>query len=240
METSTAAITDTRTYLTFSLAEEVFAVEVANVKEVLDLETVTKVPRTPHFMRGVINLRGRVVPVVDMRIKFGMPQAVDTIDTCIVVMEVDVEGEMTVIGALADSVREVFALNPDQIEPPPSIGTKLNTDFIKGMGKQGEHFIIVLDIDKVFSADELTLVTDAGQAVEPASVAEAADEEGIGSPEDLKAGPDDGSVKKTRKKGTTKRSKKSAKEPVEPEQVEEVHPTSAQSGSCQGLMPIRR
>ncbi len=220
-------IKETTTYLTFSLADEVFAVEVANVREVLDLETVTKVPRTPNFMRGVINLRGGVVPVVDMRIKFGMPQAADTVDTCIVVMEVELEGEMTVIGALADSVREVFALNPDQIEPPPSIGTKLNTDFIKGMGKQGEHFIIVLDIDQVFSADELALVTDAGQAVEPAPVGETADEEGSGSPEDTNAGSDDGSAKKTPKKSKTKRSKKSAKEPVEPEQVEEVHPTSA-------------
>ena len=180
-------VKETTTYLTFSLAEEVFAVEVANVREVLDLETVTKVPRTPQFMRGVINLRGGVVPVVDMRIKFGMPQVADTVDTCIIVMEVDLEGEMTVIGALADSVREVFDLNPDQIEPPPSIGTKLNTDFIKGMGKQGEHFIIVLDIDKVFSADELALVTDAGQAVEQEPAGETEDEEGTGSTDEFEA-----------------------------------------------------
>jgi purine-binding chemotaxis protein CheW len=150
-------ITETRTYLTFTLDEEDFGVDVAGVREVLDFTNVTKVPRTPDFMKGVINLRGSVVPVVDMRIKFGLEEAEATVDTCIIVMEVEMEGEATIIGALADSVKEVFELNPDHIEPPPRIGTRLDTEFISGMGKYKDNFIIILDINEVFSAEELNL-----------------------------------------------------------------------------------
>lgn len=156
-----AAITETRTYLTFTLDEEDFAVDVINVKEVLDFTNVTKVPRTPDFMKGVINLRGSVVPVVDMRLKFGLEEADVTVDTCIIVMEVDMEGEATVIGALADSVQEVFELDPNSIEPPPRIGTRLETEFISGMGKYNDDFIIILDINEVFSADELIIFKEA-------------------------------------------------------------------------------
>lgn len=156
-----AAITETRTYLTFTLDEEDFAVDVCNVREVLDFTNVTKVPRTPDFMKGVINLRGSVVPVVDMRLKFGLPEAEVTVDTCIIVMEVEMEGEATIIGALADSVKEVFELDPRHIEPPPRIGTRLDTEFISGMGKYNEDFIIILDINEVFSADELILFREA-------------------------------------------------------------------------------
>ena len=152
-----AAITETRTYLTFTLDEEDFAVDVSNVREVLDFTNVTKVPRTPDFMKGVINLRGSVVPVVDMRIKFGLEEAEATVDTCIIVMEVSMEGDATVIGALADSVKEVFQLDPAYIEPPPRIGTRLDTEFIAGMGKYNDDFIIILDINQVFSAEELIL-----------------------------------------------------------------------------------
>ncbi len=150
-------ITETRTYLTFTLDEEDFAVDVSNVREVLDFTNVTKVPRTPDFMKGVINLRGSVVPVVDMRIKFGLEEAEPTVDTCIIVMEVNMEGEATVIGALSDSVKEVFQLDPSHIEPPPRIGTRLDTEFIAGMGKYNDDFIIILDINEVFSAEELIL-----------------------------------------------------------------------------------
>ena len=148
------------TYLTFTLGEETFALQVSNVREVLDLTEVTKVPRTPSFMRGVINLRGSVVPVVDLRIKFSMPAIRDTMDTCIIVVEVNLDGETTEIGALADSVQEVFELSPGDIQPPPSIGMHLQSNFIKGMGKRDEKFIIILDIDKVLSTDELILVND--------------------------------------------------------------------------------
>ncbi|AJE02938.1 chemotaxis protein CheW [Geobacter pickeringii] len=150
-----AAITETRQYLTFKLADEVFAVDVAKVREILEFTTITKVPQTPPFMRGVINLRGSVVPVMDLRLKFGMSETEKTISTCTIVVEVAAEGETIVVGALADSVQEVFELEPAQIEPAPRIGTKLDTDFILGMGKHGEQFIMILDIDRVFTADEM-------------------------------------------------------------------------------------
>jgi len=153
---STKAVKEVSTYLTFGLGDETFAFEVDNVREVLDLSDITKVPRTPDFMRGVINLRGAVVPVVDMRVKFGLPVQDDTVDTCIIVAEVELDGDLTVIGALADSVREVFQIDEAEIEPPPSIGMQLNTEFIKGMGKQGEEFIIILEVNRIFSSEELT------------------------------------------------------------------------------------
>jgi len=159
---SVAGITETTQYLTFKLEDEVFALDIAKVREVLDFTTVTKVPRTPEFMRGVINLRGNVVPVVDMRLKFGMSMTEKTVNTCIIIVEVSVEGESTVLGALADSVQEVIDLEPEQIEPAPKIGTRLRTEFIRGMGKRDDHFIIILDIDRVFSADELSVVQGAG------------------------------------------------------------------------------
>lgn len=152
---SVASITETRQYLTFKLAEEIFAVEVAKVREILEFTSITKVPQTPDFMRGVINLRGSVVPVMDMRLKFGLPETEKTVNTCIIVVEVSHEGETIIIGALADSVQEVFELEPDQIEPAPRIGTKLNTDFILGMGKHDGQFIMILDIDRTFTSAEI-------------------------------------------------------------------------------------
>jgi purine-binding chemotaxis protein CheW len=156
MATTTDA--DTIQYLTFKLGEEMFALDIAKVREVLDFTTVTKVPRTPEFMRGVINLRGSVVPVVDLRLKFGMTRTESSVNTCIIITEVTVDGDTAVLGALADSVQEVLDLEPGSIAPAPRIGTKLRTDFIKGMGKQNDRFVIILDIDKVFSVDELSLV----------------------------------------------------------------------------------
>jgi len=162
-------ITEVRQYLTFKLGEEVFGLDVGKVREILDFTTITKVPRTPGFMRGVINLRGSVVPVVDMRVKFGMSSTEKTVNTCIVVAEVELEGDVIVLGALVDSVQEVFELEPGQIEPAPRIGTKLDTGFIKGMGKRDERFIILLDVDKAFSAEELSLVQDTAEAQDIAS-----------------------------------------------------------------------
>ncbi len=152
------AVSRSTQYLTFRLEEEVFALDISKVREVLDYTTVTKVPQTPDFMRGVINLRGCVVPVVDMRLKFALQSAAQTVNTCIIIVEIDVAGENTVLGAMADSVQEVLDMEASQIEPPPRIGTKLNTDFIRGMGKHNDQFIMILDIDKVFSCDELTAV----------------------------------------------------------------------------------
>ena len=151
-------------FLTFKLGDEVYGVDVLQVREVLDAVPVTKVPRSPDFMLGVINLRGSVVPVVDMRRKFGMESADRNRDTCIVVMEIALEGETTVIGALADAVEEVLELTEAQIEPAPKLGTRLNTEFIRGMGKRDEQFIILLEVDKIFSAEELSVVTGVTEA----------------------------------------------------------------------------
>ena len=149
-----ASITETTQYLTFKLEDELFALDIGKVREVLDFTSITKVPQTPDYMRGVINLRGSVVPVVDLRLKFGMTRAEPTVNTCVIIVEVDMDGENVVMGAMADAVQEVLDLEPDQIEPPPRIGTKLNTDFIRGMGKQAEQFIIILDIDEVFTIED--------------------------------------------------------------------------------------
>jgi purine-binding chemotaxis protein CheW len=151
-----STITETTQYLTFKLDEEVFALDVAKIREILEYPSVTKVPQTPEFMRGVINLRGSVVPVIDLRLKFGMSATVQSVNTCIIVAEVEMEGETILLGALADSVQEVDEMEPGQIEAAPHIGTRLNTDFIKGMGKQDGNFVMILDIDKVFSSDELS------------------------------------------------------------------------------------
>ena len=155
---SISSITESTQYLSFKLGEEIFAVDVAKVREILDVTAITKVPQTPDFMRGVINLRGSVVPVMDMRLKFGMPPTERTVNTCIIVMEVSQDGETMVLGSLADSVQEVLDLEPEQIEAAPRIGTRLRSDFIKGMGKQNERFIIILDIDRIFNAGELEVI----------------------------------------------------------------------------------
>jgi purine-binding chemotaxis protein CheW len=142
-------------YLTFKLDQELFAVDIAKVREVLEFTSMTKVPRTPDFMRGVINLRGNVVPVVDMRLKLGLTMTEKTVDTCVVISEVAVDGERTVLGALVDSVQEVIDLDTGHIAPPPHMGSRVDASVIRGMGKRDEQFIMILDLDRVFTADEL-------------------------------------------------------------------------------------
>lgn len=153
-------------YVTFSLGEELFGLEVTRTREILSLTPVTKVPQTPDYLLGVINLRGQVVPVVDMRLKLGLPANAETEDTCIIVVEVQIDGEPIVVGALADAVREVLEIRSDQIEPPPRLGTRLKTEFITGMGRIDEQFMILLNIDRIFNSEELIFVQDVGQAVE--------------------------------------------------------------------------
>jgi purine-binding chemotaxis protein CheW len=162
-----AVITEANQYLTFKLSEEVYALDIGKVREVLDFTSVTKVPRTPEFMRGVINLRGSVVPVVDLKLKFGMPMTEKTVNTCVIITEVTTDGDTTVLGCLADSVQEVLELGQEQISAPPRIGTRLRTEFITGMGKRDDRFLIILDIDRVFSADELALADARDSAAPP-------------------------------------------------------------------------
>lgn len=151
-------------YLTFTLGDEQYAVEVGKVREVLEFTEVTRVPRTRDYMKGVINLRGSVVPVVDLRRKFGLEEAEKTVDTSIVVMELNITDEAVVLGTIADSVQEVVSMDDEQIEPSPKIGTKIDTEFIKGIGKQDDRFTIILDIDRVFSEAELANVTAAQES----------------------------------------------------------------------------
>jgi purine-binding chemotaxis protein CheW len=153
-----AAIQDKTQYLTFKLGEEIYALDIEKVREVLDFATITKVPRMPDFMSGVINLRGSVVPVVDLRRRFGMSRTEKTVNTCVIITEVAVDGITMVLGALADSVQEVIDMDQGSISPAPKIGTSLRTEFISGIGKREDHFIIILDIDRVFSSGELAAV----------------------------------------------------------------------------------
>ncbi len=155
MKSSEQAVTTQ--FLTFKLGGEVFAFAIGRVREVLDYTAVTKIPEMPDFMLGVINLRGSVVTVVDMRLKFGMGPTPRAVNTCIVIVEIELEGETTILGALADCVQEVVDLDPENIEPPPRIGARVKSRFIEGMCKNGEDFITILDIDGVFSREELEM-----------------------------------------------------------------------------------
>lgn len=141
--------------LTFELDKDVYGVDIMSVREVLDYTSVTKVPQTPDFMVGVINLRGNVVPVIDLKMKFGLGKTEKTVNTCIIIVEVDIDDESTVLGALADSVQEVVDFEGNSIEDAPKIGTQLNTAFINGMAKREDGFVIILCVDAVFSNVEL-------------------------------------------------------------------------------------
>jgi purine-binding chemotaxis protein CheW len=147
-------------YMTFKLGDELFAINVSQVREVLEVQQITKVPTAPVYMRGVVNVRGQAIPVVDLRQRFGLPSVPDNINTRVIVMELNIDGETAVIGGLADSVHEVIELEGGNINPPPRIAMRWRTDFILGMGKRGEEFIIILDVNAVFSSEELVAVSE--------------------------------------------------------------------------------
>ena len=155
METAAAHSTH---YITFKLGDELFAIEVERVREVLDLTTITRVPTAPPYMRGVVNVRGSAVPVVDLRLKFGLPGTADTVNTRIIVLELELDGENTVVGGLADSVHDVIELEQSAVDDPPRIAMRWRTELIKGMGKRGDDFIILLDIVRVFESDRAALM----------------------------------------------------------------------------------
>ena len=142
-------------YLTFHLAGEEYAVGILQVKEIIEFGALTQVPKTPTFVRGVINLRGNVVPVVDLAVKLSLPETRVSQRTCIVIVEVDLDGELTVMGVMADAVSQVIELQPGDIEAPPTIGAGVGVDYLLGMGKAGNKFVLILDIDKVLSPEEL-------------------------------------------------------------------------------------
>jgi purine-binding chemotaxis protein CheW len=156
---STVQSVDQGQYLTFRIAGEEYAIGILRVKEILQYEAVTRVPRTPPWIRGVINLRGSVVPVVDLAVKFGLPESAVSGTTCIVIVEVALDGEQAVMGVMADSVSQVVDLAAADIEPPPAFGTRVRVDFLPGMGKVGKGFVLILDIDKVLSSEEVLAAT---------------------------------------------------------------------------------
>lgn len=158
METKTKD--DITSFLSFRLGDEMFATDVGKVLEILELCPITKVPRAPEYMRGVINLRGKVLPVLDTRVKFKLNHMEDTVDTCIVVLDVELDGNSLQLGAVVDSVEEVLELSSDKIEPPPSLGTTFNPEYLLGMVKSDNDFIMLLDVNKVFSEKELTNAND--------------------------------------------------------------------------------
>ena len=130
------------------------------IEEVLEFQAITRVPKMPEFMRGVINVRGNVVPVVDLRYKFGLTIAEPSVDTSIIVLEVSLAGETIRIGTIADSVEEVVEISPEQIQATPKIGTTLDTDFIEGIGKINEKFVVLLDTNKIFTTEDIGKVSE--------------------------------------------------------------------------------
>ncbi len=151
------------TYLTFYLDEDLFGLNIHLVREVLEYTAITRVPMTADFMRGVINVRGHVVPVVDLRRKFGLEKAEQTVNTCIIIVELEIDGESSTMGALVDGVQEVLNIMPEQIEATPRLGSRIDTRFIQGIGKLAEKFVILLDIQTIFTMDELNMLADMQQ-----------------------------------------------------------------------------
>ena len=152
-------------YLTFSLAQEDYGIEILKVQEIIGLMNVTNVPRTPEFIRGVINLRGKVIPVVDLRIKFGIEKKEDTEKTCIIVVQVEeTSGEHVIMGIIVDEVCEVLDVKGDEIEPSPSFGASVDTDFIMGMGKAAQKVVMLLDVDRVLSKKEIEAVSQTSKS----------------------------------------------------------------------------
>ena len=147
--------------LSFKVGNEVFAAEVKKVLHILELLKITHVPQCPEYMLGVINLRGAVLPVIDSRLRFGIPLVPHSRNTCIIVMEVILEEEQIKIGILVDSVLEVIETNISKMQAPPSIGHRYKSDFIKGIVNHGDDFIMLLNLDNMFSSDELLVVKEA-------------------------------------------------------------------------------
>ena len=142
-------------YLTFKLGEETFASHVTSVLKILEMQKITEVPKTPEFMKGVINLRGNVVPVIDARLKFGMEATAITEKTCILVLNIEIEDEQVEVGAIVDSVMDVIEYPKENIKPSPSLGSKYKSDFIEGVMKLNDQFVMVLNMDSVFSTEEI-------------------------------------------------------------------------------------
>ena len=159
-ETTKEMVGETKSFLSFRLAEEHFTIPVMKIMEILEVPKITKVPQSPNFLVGVINLRGAVLPVIDTRIKFGMSHIEYTINTCVLVLNIEVNDESLIVGALVDSVSEVFELHDSQIKPTPTIASRYRADYIQGMIQENDNFMMVLNIDKVFSSNDLESISE--------------------------------------------------------------------------------
>ncbi|HYR27858.1 MAG TPA: chemotaxis protein CheW [Thermoanaerobaculia bacterium] len=153
-------------YLTFAVSGDEYGVAILRVKEIIAFESVTRVPRTPAFIRGVINLRGSVVPVIDVARKFGYGETVPSRSTCTVIVEAEIDGKPLILGLLVDAVSEVVELLPDDIQEPPRFGTQIDVEFLVGMGRAGNRFVLLLDIDKVLAASEVAATIAASEDAE--------------------------------------------------------------------------
>lgn len=149
-------------YLTFLLGSETYGIDIMKVQEIIGITAITRVPRTPGFIRGVINLRGKVIPVVDVRLKFGMNALESAGRSCVIVVRIYQNDAPVTTGLIVDAVSEVLDIRPEQIEDSPSFGDTVNTDYILGMGKCGEKVVMLLDIDRVLSREEISIVAQAG------------------------------------------------------------------------------
>jgi len=153
----------TQQFLTLVLGEELFALPIENIREIIEFSGLTEIPLMPTFLRGVINLRGAVVPVIDLSVRFGRERTAIAKRTCIVIIEVERAEGLQLLGVMVDAVSEVLAVEPNQLEQRPTFGAQIRTDFIAGILKQGERFVIVLDIPHVLSFDELAELADSLQ-----------------------------------------------------------------------------
>lgn len=155
-----SSVINSQSYLTFKLDDEIFGSTVNHILEIIEVPKITKVPNAPAFMRGVINLRGRVLPVIDTRIKFGMSSIEDTVDTCIVVLSVEVDNQEIILGALVDAIQAVIEIEDDEIQDPPSFQSGYRSDLITGMVKRNDDFILMLDMETVFSSQEIIVLKE--------------------------------------------------------------------------------
>jgi len=155
-------------YLTFLLGEEVFAMDIRTVREIIQFGPMTSVPLMPDFVRGVINLRGAVVPVIDLQARFGRQRAAVGKKTCIVIFDAMRSGERVELGLLVDAVSEVIEIGAEAIEPPPNFGTSVRRDFIRGIGKVAKRFIIILEPDKAFDVEEMATLCESAHLAEAA------------------------------------------------------------------------
>jgi len=155
-------------YLTFSLGAEVFALDIRGVREIIQFGALTTVPLMPRFLRGVINLRGAVVPVIDLQVRFGRAPAAVGKKTCIVIFDSVRDGERTELGLMVDAVSEVVDIEPGRIDPPPSFGAPVTRDFIRGMGRLGDRFVILIDPARAFDVEEMAQICAASLEATPA------------------------------------------------------------------------